>query len=147
MCMYVYNYAESHCATHLYVMAFTSGLKHAGSDTHHSVGLYVKEHKYVTLPNNPGDDMTPNKGDLWTIPIEQFGFEEKCIWKDDISNVVIENGGNDGWNIGSIVTMIGEKNTTFALLTANMGVNRWVDGDSGSSRYHFFLTKVPDDTM
>ena len=145
--MYVYNYAESHCATHLYVMAFTSGLKDAGSDTAHSVGLYSKEHKYVTLPNNPGNDMTRNKGDLWTIPIEQFGFEEKCIWKDDISNVAIENGGDGGWNIGSIVTMIGEENTTFALLTANMGVNRWVDGDSGSSRYHFFLTKVPDDTM
>ena len=147
--MYVYNYAESHCATDLYVMAFTSGLKDAGSNTAHSIGLYVSpnEHIYKTLPNNPGDDMTKNKGDLWTLPISQFGFENECFWKDDIYKVVIENGGNGGWNIGSIVTMIGANNTDFALLTANMGVNRWVDGNSGSSYYEFILTKVPDDTM
>ena len=61
------------CADALYVMAVTSGIKHAGSNDRPiiSVTLNSGERGEEILPNIPGaNEMTRNKADLWDIPID-----------------------------------------------------------------------------
>ena len=70
------------CGTELYVMAFTSGVRNAGSDDspHMTIELTTHEKKDVTLYDRPGDDMYPNKGDLWEFRISLLHFStDKCI--------------------------------------------------------------------
>ena len=132
---------ETHCATDLYVMPFTSGISYAGSNYHPYIEIDLKnlEDGEVRFYDNPGNDMLENKGDLWKFAISAFNFQKSCIWKDDIHEVSIKHGGADGWNIKSIITML-RNGSNYVLLTADMEVNRWVDGDRGSSYNEFTLS-------
>ena len=123
------------CATYLYVMGFTSNVGHAGSDDDHYVLINLKngEERHLKLYDRKGNDMLENKGDLWKIPIRQFKFRERCITKSSISRITIEEGGDDGWNIESIITMLDDH-----LLSVDFHVNRWVDGNS-DRRYRKFV--------
>ena len=125
------------------MIMFTSGVNHAGSDDspYISVRLRNGETKHLLLYNRPGNDMLPNKGDLWKVFINSFGFSDNCIVKSDIAEVTIEEGGNDGVNIESIMTVL-HGGQMFQMLTANMHVNCWVDGDSATSRRKYRLTNV-----
>ena len=130
------------CATEIYVIMFISGVKHAGSDDSPYISVRVGYRaKHVKLYDRPGNDMLSNKGDLWKITINSFGFSDRCIVKSDISEVTIEAGGNDGFHIESIMTVLhgGQK---FEVLTANMHVNRWIDGNGSTYQRKFTLTKV-----
>lgn len=132
------------CATELYVSAFTSGVKNAGSDNspHLSVKLRTGEEKTLRLYDRPGNDMLSNKGDLWTLKISAFHFKtDSCIRKKDIGEIIVHNGGNDGWNIESILTILHSANT-FEVITANMHVNRWVDGNGSVQQRQYALTNV-----
>lgn len=65
--MHLLSFAGS-CLATLYIMAFTSGFQHAGSDIGHSVQLQANgEVRNIRLYNLPGNDMLENKGDLWKI--------------------------------------------------------------------------------
>ena len=118
------------CGRDLYVMGFTSGHTDAGSDDSPSIKLDLINHDDAEFifPDNDGDDMLENKGDLWKIPISHFGLNEECLMKGDISKVTLINGGSDGWDIASIVTMLCSGDNC-DLLTVNLGVDRWLDGD------------------
>ena len=125
-------------------MAFTSGIKNAGSDQgpHMTIELKTREKKDVRLYNRPGNDMSPNKGDLWQFRIPSLHFRtDKCIRKADIKEIIIHNGGKDGWNIESIVTILRSGNS-YQMLTANMHVNRWVDSNQSIAERQYVLTKV-----
>ena len=52
------------------MMGFTSGDSDAGSDHSPSIKLDVINHNddEITFPDNNGDDMLENKGDLWFTP-------------------------------------------------------------------------------
>ena len=121
-------------------MGFTSGLQDAQS--HHSpylqISLKNNEEGTVIFPDNPGD-MVQNKGDLWEINKSSFGFSVTCVTKKDIHSVTIKQGGNDGWNIKSIATMI-RSGSKFQILTADMNVNRWIDGDQQLFHRSYTLT-------
>ena len=125
------------------MILFTSGVKNAGSDDlpYISVRLRNGKTRHVRLYNRPGNDMLPNKGDLWKVVISSFGFSDNCIVKSDIAEVTIEEGGNDAVNIESIMTVL-HGAQKFEVLTANMHVNRWVDGNSATSRLKYRLTNV-----
>ena len=43
---------------------------------------------------------------------------------------VVANG-NDGWNIGSIVTLIRDTAKGIQLLTQDFDVDRWIDNEEG----------------
>ena len=131
------------CLTTLYVMGFTSGLKRAGSDDDPfiEIRLFNGEKKTVRFPDNSGNDMVRKKGDLWTIPFSKFGFKS-CVKKGNVESVVVKPGGNDGWNIQSIVTMVSTSGSEKQLLTSDMGVNRWIDGNGPSAEKQFQLTKL-----
>lgn len=127
-------------------MGFTSGLKYAGSDDNPfiEIDLYNHEERRVRFPDNPGDDMVKNKGDLWTISISHFGFQKKCINRGDVRKVAVMQGGNDGWNIKSIVTMVSTTGgkSLYLPLTVDMNINRWIDGNGPDSQRELTLSKV-----
>ena len=125
-------------------MGFTSGLKNAGSDDSPliEIDLNNDEQKKVRFPDNPGNDMVKNGEDLWTIPISSFKFKETCIRKGDIRKVAVKEGGNDGWNIESIVTMVSTEGGTLSLLTVDRNINRWIDGNGPTKRRELTLSIV-----
>ena len=140
-----YEYFRIGCATELYVMAFTSTLAYAGTDDLPSlfVKLMTGEEKSLAFYNHVGvDDLTKGKGDLWKFQITNFNFiTDTCITKSDITGVTIHNGGDNGWNIESVVTVL-HGGLSFDLLTANMNVNRWIDGNDLPSELKYDLTCV-----
>ncbi|MCG8623624.1 MAG: hypothetical protein MJE68_16730 [Proteobacteria bacterium] len=89
-------------------MAFTSGVDDAGSDTSHIIEVQtIGQVRNLVLYDRPGDDMQKNKGDLWKINFSDFSFTDGCITIGEISGAsIVENNGNDGWNIDSIVTLV-----------------------------------------
>ena len=131
------------CATELYVMAFTTTDKNANSDDLPSLSVTLTSGDEETLkfPNNQDiNEQTKGKGDLWEFKITKFDFQtDNCITKSDISEVTIHNGGDDGWKIESVVTIL-HGGLSFDVVTADMHVDRWIDGNNGVSRQSYDLT-------
>jgi hypothetical protein len=128
------------CLKTLYIMAFTSGLTNAGTDAGHSVQLQTRRQtKSLRLYDRPGDDALENKGDVWEFPISRFRFTDSCVTIGEICGVAIVQSSNDGWNIQSIVTLVKDATGTVQLLTQNLGVNRWIDGNAHASHRRFEL--------
>ena len=125
-------------------MAFTSDLKNAQSDDLPFLKLTVGNREgTVAFPDHKGvNDMTKNKGDLWKFDISDFELDTCIRKRAQIDNVTIVNGGNDGWNIASVVSTLvrpGKKNYT---LSADTDVDRWIDGNGDASRWEYDLTLI-----
>ena len=84
--------------------------------------------------------MKRNKGDLWKFKFTSFGIR-KCIHRHDIQKIVIKAGGNDGWNIRTIVTLATSAAGYMYPLTMDENVNRWIDGNGPAHQRRFTLTK------
>lgn len=120
-------------------MAFTSGVRHGGSDTAHAIQIVARGLvRDATLYNLPGDDMLANKGDLWNIPFSHFHFD-RCITIGDIHSVSIIEDNNDGWHIESVATFVSDSSGV-QVLTQDFGANRWIDGNGHYSHRRFQLT-------
>ncbi len=125
-------------------MAFTSAIRHGGSDAGHAVEIVIAGHhvRNVRLYDRPGDDMLQHKGDLWKINFSAFGFPDACIRISEIIRVSIIESSNDGWNIESIVTLVKDSGGRIGTLTQNLDVNRWIDGDGHHTHRRFELTRA-----
>jgi hypothetical protein len=122
-------------------MAFTSGVDNAGSDTSHIIEVQtIGQVRNLVLYDRPGNDMQENKGDLWKIDFSDFHFTDNCIKIGDISGVSIVENGNDGWNIDSIATLVKDDRGGVELLTQDLDVFRWIDGDDLPQYRRFDLT-------
>ena len=123
-------------------MAFTSGVEYAESDTSHSVEVQITngEVHNIQLYDRPGDDYALHKGDLWKIDFSTFGFTVRCIRLSEIQQVSIVESGNDGWNIDSIVTLVRDSANRAEVVTQDLNVNRWIDGDDANFFRRFDLT-------
>ena len=122
-------------------MAFTSGKDYADSDTSYIIEIQANgKVQNRLLYDRPGDDMHKNKGDLWKINFSDFGFTSDCITIGDISGASIVAKGNDGWNIESIVTLVKGTDGGVKLLTQDLDVFRWIDGDGPQKERRFDLT-------
>ncbi len=111
-------------------MAFTSGIRNAGSDAGHAVEVQAcGQVQKLPLYNRPGNDMLPNKGDLWKINFGDFRFTSGCITLEGIQRVSIIESSNDGWNIDSIVTLVKDYRSGVQTLTQSRDVNRRIDGN------------------
>ena len=101
--------------------------------------------RHIELPDLPGDDFKKNRGDLWKIRLIWFDFPqsiETCITRSDIQDVQIVEGSNDAWLIDSIVTLVKDKNGNSEILTCDLDVSQWIDGDGTSSERRLQLTIV-----
>ena len=88
--------------------------------------------------------MLENKGDLWKLSISSiFNGRRRCISKSDVRRVAIQNGGNDGWKIESIVTELGS-GSNYIVLTTDIGFEKVIDGnlDLKGSTHQVDLTLV-----
>jgi len=74
--------------------------------------MYNVHPKKIKLYDRPGNDYTRYKGDKWSIRLSDFGFSDKCILRGDIVNLALLAGGDDGWNIESVVTYLKHDFTT-----------------------------------
>ena len=136
-------YCIGHCVTSLYVMAFTSNLRHGHSDRGHGIELRVKGRTYARdLPDLPQDDYETQKGDMWELNLYHFFKIGGCIKVNDIQGIAIYQSSNDGWNIDSIVTFLVVNRYYWELSSVDLDVNRWIDGDSDYSHRRFPLTLV-----
>ena len=113
----------------------------AGADSSHKINLQVRGSTSTkSLPNLPGDDYSPNQGDLWKLDLENFfGFTD-CIRIKDINSISILQGNNDGWNIDSIVTFAVVNQNSWELTSADFDVFQWIDGDSTPHDREFTLS-------
>ena len=126
------------CLSRLYIMAFTSGLGEAESDISHSIQIQLNGVvRTLSLYDRPGDDFQANKGDIWDIGFSSFGFSDSCIRIPEIDRVSIVENGNDGWNIGTIMTLVSDSRN-YQVLTQDFGVNRWIDGDDAYPAHRRF---------
>ena len=130
------------CLSSLYVVAFTSGVRSAGSDDGHAVELRTAtEARRVRLYDRPGNDYYVHKGDLWKIPIREFYFTDSCITISELKGIALTEHSNDGWHIESVVTFLRAGDVS-QLYTEDFEANRWIDGDSHSSFRRFDLNIV-----
>ena len=146
----IYLPISDNCIDWLYIMAFTSGVPDGGSDGVHVVEMRVSGEtrpitRPVTLPNLPGDEYFPHKGDLWKLNLQNDFHFTSCVQLHEIEYIAIEEHNNDGWNIDSIVTILrddagGAK--YYQLATVDMDINRWIDGDGHYDHRRFELTLV-----
>ena len=135
--------STGHCINFLYVVAYTTGIKHAGADSSHRIELRAKGvTKVKVLPNLPGDDFSPSKGDLWTLSIKDYFGLYGCITKDDIQGIALLSGSNDGWHIDSVVTYVAVNQRMWELSSVDLDANRWIDGDSSHTYKRFNLNLV-----
>ena len=112
-------------------MAYTSDLQYAESDESHRISVRVEGSTSTqSLPDLPGDDYSPNKGDLWKLNLETFFGFTGCITINDINHISILEGNNDGWNIDSIVTFVVDDQNNYELISADFDIFQWIDGDS-----------------
>ena len=132
--MFIYMIGQS-CTDQVYVMAFTGGSTNALTTDPPSVELRVgNEVRSVTLPTVTGLEYQRNKGDIWAINMTEFGFTDTCIRQGDIDGIAIVEGGTDGWLIDSIVIILQDEDGLFSLLSSEIGVNTWIDGNGGQER-------------
>ena len=94
----------------------------------------------VQLPVETGQEFQRGKGDIWIFNMADFGFSQECIELWDIERASVVEGGNDGWQIASIVTTTLDDDGEYSVLSSDIGVDRWIDGNGPEERRRFDLT-------
>ena len=121
-------------------MVQTSSSQHSQTIAQHRIALQAGGITKTALLPTPSGGIVQGKGDLWKLSLEtDIGFTE-CITLKDIQNMSIQEDGDDGWRIDSIVTFLVVDPYYWAMSSADFDVNRWIDGDSNSSAKEFILT-------
>jgi hypothetical protein len=129
------------CNVQLYVMAFTGGSEFALTNDPPYIELTVGDETIaVQLPIVTGLEFQIFKGDIWVIDLAQFGFTDACITQWDVDGIAVLEGGTDGWLINSIVTFLLDDDGSYSLLSSDIDVDVWIDGNSGEEQQRFDLT-------
>ena len=132
------------CADSIFLIAFTTHAQYASTVDFPFIRLTLSngQQRELRLFNAPGDEFQPDDGDMYQWSISEFGFSgSTCVTYDSISQVTIREGGNDGWQIDSIMTVL-DTDGVYRALTLDFRVNRWIDGDDLSFYRSFDLTKA-----
>ena len=129
------------CFANLCVLGFTSGLNNAESNSIPIIEITLFDNK-TRRHNFPSKPPPKTKGGKWEFPLffKDGPFEGACVKRANIKSVAVKPGGDGGWNIQSILTMECTDSGVFQLLTVDMNVNRWIDGNGASDRKEFLLT-------
>ena len=123
-------------------MAFTGTSQNAFTANPPMIILQVNDEVgQVALPEPTGNEFASGKGDLWRIDISKFEFADTCVTKGDVSTITLKETGTDGWLVDSIVTFL-RSDDAFILLSVDIDVNRWIDGNGGTELEQFSLTTV-----
>ena len=137
------------CITKIYVFVHTSRRAGTGGGTDNSHDIEFRTRSGATYKSSlfdlPGDQASIGKGDLWKLDLNtHFGVPSwRCIRKSDITSVAIEEDGNDGWLIDSVVTVIKKQRDDEEALTIDLDVEQWIDGDGNPSQQPGVLQIFP----
>ena len=139
----LYHLLAGPCLDKLYVFAYTAGGRFAGSDTAHKIEVRAGGEVHLTeLYDRKGDDYKANKGDVWIFSFsDDFNFS-KCIRKPDIEGITLKPGGNDGWNVESVITFAYDADGDFHLATRDINIYRTIDGNGSPDQRSIDLTVV-----
>ena len=121
-------------------MAYTSDLREAGSDASPTISLQVNgSARARLLPDLPGNDFSPNRGDIWKLHLTDFFGFTGCVTMNDIDHISILGDDTDGWNIDSIVTfaVVSEH---WELTSADFNVFQWINGGTEDRSSEFKLS-------
>ena len=123
------------------MIAVTGSSVTAGSDDSPFLHLGLKNHERgeAIFPDNPGNDMVRNKGDIWVFDIQSFGFLKTCITREYIKWISIHAGGSDGWNIASVLTLMYAENK-YVVFTNDTNINHWIDSNGSTEERELRLT-------
>ena len=123
--------SSSPCISYIYVSAHTSTGAGSGTNDVHDLEIRAGGTDYIAaLRDMPGNQASPDKGDLWKLSLaNDFSPEPGCITKTDVQEIAIEEAGNDGWKIDSIITIYKYNDGEFEVATLDMDVGKWIDGD------------------
>jgi hypothetical protein len=131
------------CLNSIYMLAYTgSSSRNAGSNHPHDFEVKgAGQTRYITLPERPGD-YERHQGDIWKLDIiEDLGFlPGTCLRLCGVESMRLAEGGNDGWLVDSVVTFGCINDVGCSLLTMDMDVLRWIDGNGAPDRREFPLT-------
>ena len=146
MFIFALTTGDDRCIAYLYIMAFTSGVRGAGSDRDHRIFVRATGMRRSArfLPDLPDDDYERNKGDLWKLPISFFG-DAGCVKLQDVRSIVLVGGSGDGWNIDSAVTFAISEDYYWALLSVDLDVFQWIGRNRGPDEQRFPLSIIPHD--
>lgn len=132
------------CINYIKVFAHTSTTGGTGGGTNHihKLTIYLDSDSTHTaeLYDHPGTDQnTIGKGDLWKLSIHNtyhgFGIPtETCVTYPDIVWMRLDEDGNDGWLIDSVVTILEGENGGHKVNSIDMDVHRWIDGDASQAQ-------------
>ena len=137
------------CITDIYVFIHTSRQAGTGGGVDNSYDIKFHTSSGATYKSSlfdlPGDQASIGKGDLWKLDLNtHFGVPSgRCIRKSDIRSVAIEEDGNDGWLIDSVVTVIKKQRDDEETLTIDLDVEQWIDGDGNPSQQPGVLQIFP----
>lgn len=122
-----HDFLPTACISKLNLVAETGNVNYARFITNsHIMVLTILDEEYTAniLPPAARASTYTREFDLET----HFGVSG-CVQRSDISQVRIEAGGNDGWNVASVRTTISDTTGTSTELTNNPGLDVWIDGD------------------
>ncbi|XP_062513897.1 uncharacterized protein LOC134189595 [Corticium candelabrum] len=133
------------CIEKLYAAAMTSPKMWAGShDQHRFAFSYKTDGPYLNttewlLPSSKGPyNLIAQKGNIWELNVRQES-ETLCIDRCDVKNVSYRENSNDGWHIDTAFTVAAFSDARYRLLSADVNVRQWVDGDRDERSKQFDL--------
>jgi hypothetical protein len=136
-----FDFLDDACILELTVLAVTGDTEYSFTAHPPILEMIVgDEVGSVQLLPATGDEFQRGGGDLWRFKIAEFGFTQECIEVDDVDGLALLPGGTDGWKIESIVTQVLTDDRENRVLSSDIGVDRWIDGNGGEERRRFDLT-------
>lgn len=122
------------------MLVFSSTLRHALSKGPHDIEITVQsQHAQYRIASESFWNNAHNELELDLR--SDFGLTE-CVRKADIEGVSIVPVSHDGWNVKTVVTFVCKYDNDCHLLTQDIDIYYWIDGDGGSNGQPLVLSLV-----
>lgn len=122
------------------MLVFSSTLRHALSKGPHDIEITVQsQHAQYRIASESFWNNAHNELELNLR--SDFGLTE-CVRKVDIEGVSIVPVSRDGWNVKTVVTFVCKYDNDCHLLTQDIDIYYWIDGDGGSNGQPLVLSLV-----
>ncbi|XP_062514397.1 uncharacterized protein LOC134190007 [Corticium candelabrum] len=141
------------CIEKVYAAAMTSPKMWAGSHDQHlfafsykTNGPYLNTTEWL-LPQSKGPyNLIAQKGDIWELNVTREENETLCIDRCDVGNMSYRENSNDGWHIDTAFTVAAFSDARYRLLSADVNVRQWVDGNRGERSKQLDLNRKAVET-
>ncbi len=122
----------------------TATRSYAQTNDRHKLEIKLKggSSRIVRIPCNVGSKCSRGTTTVFDFDIDEFYFgKPACIKPEDIKEIALAEGGNDGWYPESVFTILSLCGSAVPG-THDDVFNKWVDGNQGSQEKRQRLTIV-----